>query len=132
MTENKSNLQKAVRQYASDLGKKIEHLIADVSTLEVRTYAVPPEQVPQLVDELPDLAQIATQGALQLRAYTQVSFDGDTTMCIPTDEDGQVDHTLWGLHQQTVAQATANRNAMLKAVGEAAAAALKALGLVGE
>ena len=67
-----------------------------------------------------------------LRAYTQVSFDGDTTVCVPVDATGTVDQTLWALHQQTVAQATANRNAMIKAVGEAAAAALKALGVAQE
>ncbi len=120
-------LQASVKKFAGDLAGKIKSFIEDVTVLEVRTYTIAADQAPQLINNRPDFGQIATQGAVVLRAYTQVSFDGDTTVCVPVDAAGAVDTTLWALHQQTLAQATANRNAMIEAIGKAAAAALQAL-----
>jgi len=127
-----ANLQEAVKKFASDLGDKVENFISDVSELEVRTYTTPADQAETFVKGEADFAQILTEGKASLRAYTSVSFDGDTTIWVPTDESGQIDKSMWNLHQVTVEQAMANRTNMIETVGKASSSALKALGAAGE
>jgi len=127
-----ANLQESVQKFASDLGAKIETFIDDVSTLEVRTYTTPADQAETFVKGQADFAEILTEGRASLRAYTSVSFDGDTTVWVPTDESGQVDKSMWNLHQITVEQAMNNRTNMIETVGKAASSALKALNTASE
>jgi len=126
-----ANLQEAVKKFSSDLGDKVENFISDVSELQVRTYTTPADQAETFVKGQADFAQILTEGKASLRAYTSVSFDGDTTIWVPTDESGQIDKSMWDLHQITVEQAMANRTKMIEAVGKAATAALAALNATG-
>ena len=123
-----ANLQESVKKFASDLGDKVESFISDVSELEVRTYTTPADQAETFVKGQADFTEILTEGKASLRAYTSVSFDGDTTVWVPTDPSGQVDKSMWSLHQIIVEQAMANRTNMIEAVGKAATAALNALG----
>jgi L-aminopeptidase/D-esterase-like protein len=118
-------LQQAVKKFASDLATKVNTFISDVSTLEVRTYTTPSGQAEAFS------ADSASAGKATLQAFTSISFDGDTTICVPTDENGEINKAVWELHQSTVQQAMANRTAMIQAVGEAAASALKAVGMTG-
>jgi hypothetical protein len=122
-----ANLQEAVKKFASDLGDKVESFISDVSELEVRTYTTPADQVETFIKGQADFAEILTEGKASLRAYTSVAFDGDTTVWVPIDASGQVDKSMWNLHQVIVEQAMANRTNMIEAVGKAATAALDAL-----
>ncbi len=122
-----ANLQEAVKKFASDLGDKVESFISDVSELEVRTYTTPADQAETFVKGQADFAEILTEGKASLRAYTSVAFDGDTTVWVPVDPSGQVDKSMWNLHQVIVEQAMANRTNMIEAVGKAATAALNAL-----
>ncbi len=121
-----ADLQKSVEKFASDLGEKIESFIDDVSSLEVRTYTTPTDQVETLVKSEADLRELIEAKAA-LRAYTCVSFDGDTTIWIPADASGGVDTAIWDLHQSIVAQAIANRTSMIESMGKAAKSALDAL-----
>lgn len=122
-----SDLQEAVKKYASDLASKLSSFMEDISTLEVRTYTTPADQVPT------DLSgdKIKTEGKAVLRAYTTIGLDGDTTVLAPTDAAGEVSAAIWELHQTMVKQALDNRATMIKTMGEAAASALKALGQAG-
>ena len=122
-----SELQEAVKKYASDLAGKLSSFMDDISTLEVRTYTTPADQVPT------DLSgdKIKTEGKAVLRAYTTIGLDGDTTVLAPTDAVGEVNSAIWELHQTMVQQALDNRTTMIKTMGEAAASALIALGQAG-
>jgi len=122
-------LQDAVKKFAGDLAKKVNSFITDVSELEVRTYTTPADQVESFVKGQADFTEILTEGKVALRAYTKVSFDGDTTVWAPTDASGEVNKSVWELHQATVQQAMTNRTAMIESVGKAASSALKALGM---
>ncbi len=122
-----ADLRSAVQKFSQELAEKVESFISDISTLEVRTYTTPHDQVDFLLNEKPDIGQVATQGQVSLRAYTQIGFDGDTTICLPTDENGEIDRSVWGMHQSMVNQAMTNRATMLRTIGEAAASALGAL-----
>ena len=126
-----ADLQEAIKKFASDLGAKVESFISDVSELEVRTYSTPADQVETFVKGQADFTEVLTEGKASLRAYTSVSFDGDTTVWVPTDAAGQVNTQMWDLHQVIVEQAMANRTEMIEAVGKAATAALRALGATG-
>jgi hypothetical protein len=126
-----ADLQEAVKKFASDLGDKIENFIGDVSSLEVRTYTTPADQVETFFESETELRDLIEAKAA-LRAYTSVSFDGDTTIWIPTEETGEVNTAVWNLHQTIVEQAMANRTAMIEAVGKAAKSALNALRAGGE
>lgn len=121
-----ADLNEAVRKYASDLADKINSFVQDVSTLEVRTYTTPSDQVQTLV-KTKAIDEILVEGTVSMRAGTSISFDGDMTQLAPTDASGEINRTLWELHQQAVQQATQHRERMLQALGEAAASALKAL-----
>jgi len=122
-----SELQDAVKKYAADLAAKLNSFMEDISTLEVRTYTTPADQVPT------DLSgdKIKTEGKAVLRAFTAIKLDGDTTVLAPTDPAGEVNGPIWELHQAMVKQAMENRTTMIKTMGEAAASALKALGQAG-
>jgi hypothetical protein len=120
-------LQEAVQNYANALAEKVNTFVADVAVLEVRTYTTPADQVETFVKGQADFAEILTEGKAALRALTRVAFDGDTTAWVPTEAGGQVDKSLKDIHEATVAQAMANRAAMLESVGRGAAAALAAL-----
>lgn len=125
-------LQDAVKNFASDLAEKVNTFIQDVSELEVRTYTTPADQAETFVKGQADFAEILTEGKASLRAYTSVSFDGDTTVWAPTDAAGQINKPVWDLHQAIVEQAMANRTTMIEAMGKAASSALKALGAASE
>ena len=121
-----ADLNEAVRKYASDLADKINAFIQDVTTLEVRTYTTPADQVQTLVST-DSLDKMLAQGKVALRAGTSIGFDGDMNQLAPTDANGTIDQGVWAVHQQAVQQATEHRAQMLQALGEAAASALKAL-----
>ena len=123
------SLQEAVKKFASDLAKKVNTFVTDISELEVRTYTTPADQVETFVKGQADFAEILSEGKVALRAYTKVSFDGDTTVWAPTDAGGEVNKSVWELHETIVQQAMANRKDMIKSVSEAASSALKALGM---
>ncbi len=122
-----SELQDAVKKYAADLAAKLNSFMQDISTLEVRTYTTPADQVPTDLSS----AKIQTEGKATLRAYTTIGLDGDTTALAPLDAGGEINQAVWALHQEMVKQAMDNRVTMIKAIGDAAAAALKALGQAG-
>ena len=123
-----ADLKSAVEKFSEALAEKVESFISDISVLEVRTYtATVTEQEGFVIAEKADVGQIATQGKLKLRAYTQIGFDGDTTICLPTSKTGEVDRSVWGMHQTMVNQAMQNRAEMLRSIGDAAASALAAL-----
>jgi len=122
-----ADLRSAVQSFSQQLAEKVESFVKDVSMLEIRTYTTPNDQISVLLDEKADIGEIATQGKVTLRAYTQVGFDGDTTICLPTDENGEIDRSVWGMHQAMVNQAMGNRATMLRTIGDAAASALQAL-----
>ncbi len=119
-------LQDAVRNFASELAKKVNTFIGDVAELEVCTYTAAPDEIKtSLKNNVPAEAQAS------LRAYTRISFDGDTTVVVPVEASGVVDLAIWELHQNAVRQAITNRTMMIQTIGEAAASALRALGLAG-
>jgi hypothetical protein len=122
-----SELQDAVKKYAADLAGKLNSFMDDISTLEVRTYTTPADQVPTDISG----DKIKTEGQAVLRAFTAIKLDGDTTILAPTDAAGEVNAAIWELHQAMVQQALTNRAAMIKTMGDAAASALKALGQAG-
>ncbi len=109
-----ADLQEAVKKFASDLGAKVETFIADAENLEVKTYTT------------------TTEGEDVLRAFTSVSFDGDTTVKVPVAEGGEINRAIWDLHQTMVQQAMANRVSMIESLGKAASTALQAVGIASE
>lgn len=121
------NLQDAVKKFAGDLAVKIENFVSDISELEVRTYTTPHDQINVVTGSKKDIRQMATEGKVTLRAYTQISFDGDTTICVPVDAGGEIDRSVWDMHQSIVNQALGNRAEMLRSIGDAASSALGAV-----
>ncbi len=120
-------LTDAVKKFADDLAKKMETFVGDVTTLEVRTYTTPADQIVFLATSNPDIETLMKDGKVLLRAYTIVSFDGDTSSFVPVNAEGEVDKTLWDLHQEMVTAATATRATMIKTIGDAATSALGAV-----
>ena len=112
----RENLVNALETLANRLGDAIQDAVSDVSSLEVRTF----------VSE--DLDATGPDGlpSGQLRAYTRIEFDGDTVVYVPLRRSA-VNERLWQIHLDAVRQAQANRNEMLKAAVDAAAAILDAL-----
>jgi hypothetical protein len=96
-----------LRAALQTIGEKVEEFASDVTTLEVRTY------VSDRLDRLDDDFFTTTEP----RALTRVDLDGDTDVVVPLDE-GRLDETLWRIHSDTVAQAQAHREAMLRTVLE--------------
>jgi hypothetical protein len=125
------DLREAIAKFASDLATRMENFVSDVSTLEVRTYTTPSDQAVALFQNKADITA-KLQANAALRALTTVSFDGDTTNWVPVSASGEVDKSLWDLHQQAVKGATENRAATITAVANAATGALKAVQSLGK
>ena len=121
-----SDLNEAVRKFASDLADKINAFVQDVTTLEVHTYTTTADQIRTLANT-DSIDKLVAQGGVLLRAGTRISFNGDIIQIAPTEANGTIDQGLWAVHQQAVQQATAHRAQMLQALGDASASALKAL-----
>ena len=126
-----ADLTDAVRKYASELADKLNDFMKHVSTLEVRTYTTNGDDAQTSVNlrtlDLRALDDSTAQGQVSLRARTNMTFDGDVVQLAPKETNGEIDQQLWQLHQQAVEQSTAYRARMLQALGEAAAATLRAL-----
>ena len=122
-----SDLKHAIEKFARDLAAKAETFVGDISTLEVRTFTTPSAQITDLMGDELDLNDPALAGKLQLRAYTKIDFDCDTTICLPVDANDQIDRSVWDMHQSMVNQALKTRETMLRAMGEALSSALEAL-----
>lgn len=94
-----------VNKIVDTLGRAIE----DAMTLEVRTY----------VSSNPGAAARAGNEDLEtngdLRAYTRLSFDGDTVAIVP-ERDGAIEAELWKLHLELLGQAQQTRRETIAAV----------------
>ena len=101
------------------LGDKIVDFANDVTTLEVRTFVSD-----RIEDVRPDAAAGFTHAVP--RAMTTIELDGDTQVVVPVDA-GQIDEALWQIHRQTVEQAQAHREAMLRTIGELVAGFIPAI-----
>jgi hypothetical protein len=108
----KSGAGDSLRGFVAKLGEKISAALDDMATLEVRTYAAG------------DMTKVGVSGGhlvgADLRAYTRISLDGDTVVCIP-ERDGEVDTALLDIHLRMVEQAQAARAELMKTIVHAAA-----------
>mgnify|MGYP006311892089 CR=1 FL=1 len=128
---NESELKQAVEKFTRDLAHKAESFVEDVTTLEVRTFTTPGSEMMALSGRELKLDEVNPSGPMQLRAYTKVDFDSDTTICLPMDANDQVDRSVWDMHQAMVSQALQSRESMMRSMGEALASALDALQRIG-
>jgi len=126
------DLRSAITKFTSDLAAKAESFVNDITTLEVRTFTTPTNKFTSLAARGLDLEGPVDSSQMQLRAYTKINFDCDTTICLPVDDNNQVDRTVWDMHQMMVDQALKSRQAMLATMGDALSSALKALQMVSE
>ena len=97
-----SDLKLAIEKFAKDLAAKAESFVDDISTLEVRTFTTPSAEITTLAGGELDLADPTLAQQLQLRAYTKIDFDCDTTICLPVEANDQVDRSVWDKHQTKV------------------------------
>ncbi len=81
------------------LGALLNRAIEDATSIEVKTYT----------SAAGGDATDPSAGGARLRAFSRVSFDGDTETCVPLKEGGGVDSELWEIHKATVEQARADR-----------------------
>ena len=128
---SESELKQAVEKFTRDLAHKAEGFVEDITTLEVRTFTVPSKEIMVLSDHELKLGEVNPAGPMQLRAYTKVDFDSDTTICLPMDANDQVDRSVWDIHQAMVSQALQSRESMMRSMGDALASALDALQRIG-
>lgn len=121
------DLRDAIEKFAKDLAARAESFVDDISTLEVRTFTTPSAEIVQLNEQELNLDNPAMTGEFKLRAYTKIDFDCDTTICLPVDDNDQVDRSVWDIHQTMVNQSLRTRESMLRTMGEALSSALNAL-----
>ncbi|MBE0697715.1 MAG: hypothetical protein IH586_12410 [Anaerolineaceae bacterium] len=101
--------QEMLKKLVTFLGQAID----SAATLDVRTYTS--DQV--------DKVNLNLAGKLEganLRAMTVIKILGDIEQVVPV-EDGEVNHDLWEIHQETVRQAQASRNNLIRDAMSAAA-----------
>ncbi len=128
---SESELKQAVEKFTRDLARKAETFVEDVTTLEVRTFTTPGSEMMTLAGRELKIDAVNPSGPIQLRAYTKIDFDSDTTICLPVDANDQVDRSVWDMHQAMVSQALQSRESMMRSMGEALASALEALKRIG-
>ena len=103
----------ALGEFVDKLGKYMSSALDDATSLEVSTY---------VSDDLGAVTYEAGKftGSARLRALTRVKIDGDTLVCVPQNEDGEVDIALWQIHLDMVKQAQEARSELMKTLVSAA------------
>ena len=106
-------LSGALREFVDKLGAYMSSALDDATSLEVSTY---------VSDNLGTVAYEAGKftGSARLCALTRVKIDGDTLVCVPQNEDGEVDTALWQIHLDMVKQAQETRSELMKTLVSAA------------
>lgn len=109
----------SLQQFTTTLGTALQRAVADVTSLEVRTY---------VSDQMEGLEYKDGKftGDARLVAFTRISLDQDTRNVVPR-RDGVLDESLWAIHTETVRLAQAQRAEMLKAAVEAVTGLLGSL-----
>jgi hypothetical protein len=101
--------QEMLKKLVQFLGQTID----SAATLDVRTYTS------SQMSNVTLSAAGAPLGA-DLRALTVIKILGDIEQVVPV-QDGEIDHELWEIHQETVRQAQASRNDLIRSAMSAAA-----------
>jgi hypothetical protein len=106
-------LSGSLKEFVDKLGTYMSGALDDATSLEVSTY---------VSDDLGTVKYESGKfsGSARLRALTRVKIDGDTLVCVPQDEDGQVDTALWQIHLDMVRQAQEARTELMKTLVSAA------------
>jgi hypothetical protein len=101
----------SLKDFVGKLGRTISGALEDMTSLEVQTYSAS------------DMKSIfVEEGHLlgaQLRAYTRISLDGDTIVCVP-ERDGEIDKAMLEIHQAAVKQAQDARAELMRTIVQAA------------
>lgn len=100
-------LSKEFNEKLKALGTKLEKMIEDFSKLTVVT-------------------KTEANGQQTQRARTEVNFDGDTVILVPTT-DGAIDTALLAIHHEAVKSAIEARLKTIQAVVDAATSLAKAI-----
>ena len=109
LAEKAKEIFESMTTALTSMTKRLADLAEDVSGLDVVTY------VSEDMETL-EYKGGFTEGA-QKRAFTHISIDGDTNVCVPMSA-GELDETLWMIHNEMVHQAMINRMEMVKAAAE--------------
>ena len=116
LAATRDRLAQALQEFATRLGAALQRAVDNAASLEVTTY---------VSDDMTRVTKEFEQTA-NLRAYTRINLDGDTTVCVPK-EASEIDKNLWSIHLDMVKQAQANRTEMIKAAVAAATGLFDAL-----
>jgi hypothetical protein len=106
-------LSGTLKEFVDKLGAYMSKALDDATSLEVLTY---------VSDDLGTVTYESGKftGSARLSALTRVKIDGDTLVCVPQDEDGQVETALWQIHLDMVKQAQEARSELMKTLVSAA------------
>ena len=109
VTVKAKEIYTAMTKALSGIASRLAELADDVSGLEVETYVSS------------DMGNLTYEGGFnegaQKRAITHINIDGDTQSCVPMSA-GELDESLWLIHNHMVEQAMKNRLEMVKAATE--------------
>lgn len=100
-----------LKEFVDKLGQYLSKALDDATSLEVSTYVAGDLSTTEYENG-------KMKGA-QMRAFTRISLDGDTIVCLP-EKDGEVDTAVWEIHLQMVKQAQESRAELMKTVVSAA------------
>jgi hypothetical protein len=104
-----SDITKSLQEFGDKIAKAVSDATEKILTLEVRTYTT---------DNLNAITSKNT-GNAELRALTQVDFDGDMRVFVPST-GAEVDTELWEIHREMVREAQTNRAQFLGAMAKLA------------
>jgi hypothetical protein len=128
------SMARSLKEVAEKMGKTLNSMVDDLSTLEVLTYTSTESDLKQVyAGKMKPFSQQAV-----LKAATRISMDGDISQIVPTrliavrgPADGQtrtsadIDRQLWEIHKDMVALAQKNKVAFVKAITEVAGTLIK-------
>lgn len=98
-----------LKRFANEVGEKLRAALADVTSLEVRTFVADGQDLAEVSKLRGD--ELAEQASL--KAYTRMALDGDVDLLVPRS-NGTLDKDLWMAHQEMVKQAQAHRMELIK------------------
>jgi len=114
------SLNNALTQLTAKLTTALQQALDDSTSLEVSTYTSN-----NMMGVTYSCGKF--ESPAKLRAITRIQFNGNTIICVPENEEGKVDETLWKIHADMVQQAQTHRAELLKVMVSSATSLLSSL-----
>ncbi|MEM7346856.1 MAG: hypothetical protein AAF485_21670 [Chloroflexota bacterium] len=102
-----NQIVQGMQKFANRLNEFLTDAVQDAATLEISTYTS------QGLEDV-EYKNGKYTGSATLKAMTHIKIDGDSSVVIPVNDEGEVDMDVWEIHKEMVEQAQRGRAELIQ------------------